>query len=371
MDEDELRTWVREQLRQEVPDSIWTLVREDGYLNVVDEAERDDLVRRIARLLQLMSSKPMRKRRRSVGRNADVTLKPLLTARESLRAQALTEYFGKLAGATPELQRFRAQVLDGQLLTKDGVKQLLLSPVARMLSIEDFRRWQIPLIHEGRIVSEIYEAGKTYEAVLYADPPGATVPFSQDLAVAGTFWERLAGNQIISVRIDGMRHETTVFDGSILDALRRTGLALKTFPWQDGESLLFALTGNIPSIAPMSSSMKLAMSSHSDRARIQITADPWVSAASVARMFGRAQKQLLARHNRPISERRLELFRFVTANQQDLEIPPWRGLMENWNKKFRSWRYDDVRNFSRDYWSAARGLLFPQYDFLAKGKRSK
>jgi hypothetical protein len=80
-------------------------------------------------------------------------------------------------------------------------------------------------------------------------------------------------------------------------------------------------------------------------------------------MYRRAQNEFLGRHNRPISERRLELFRYVNARTSDPErkTAPWRALMEEWNHAHLEWSYGDVRNFARDYWNAFRLILFPKY----------
>src|SRR6185437_886335 len=111
MDEDELRAWVQAQIKRPVPDPIWELLRAGGYLNVVDEEEQQDLLRRTNFVLQLFASQPMKTTRGNMRRRSEVALKPMLTSAERQRNDVLSAYYGKVAGAMPEVRRFREETL--------------------------------------------------------------------------------------------------------------------------------------------------------------------------------------------------------------------------------------------------------------------
>ena len=139
------------------------------------------------------------------------------------------------------------------------------------------------------------------------------------------------------------------------------------YPWPKGAAAWFVLTGAEPEFVRTTASVRLG--SQFQLGQVVIKADAWVSAATVTAAFRQAQKRLLGRHNRPISERRMELFRFVNRHRDAAdELPSWRQLFSDWNSQRRTWPYKNVRNFSRDYWSAARLLMFPDYEI---GLRSR
>ncbi|MEX2227476.1 MAG: hypothetical protein WEB52_13620 [Dehalococcoidia bacterium] len=362
MDESELRSWVGEKLGRDVPDAVWSLLRDDGFLNVSDDNGRDDLARRAARLLQVFSSKSMQHRRARVVRSGEASQKPALSAYESERALAMSEYYAKYAASLPEVRAFRHDVLGGHLLSEQDARGLLNSSAARMLTPVEFERHGIPLVHDSEVLSQDYVRGERYCAVLSISPPNVQVEFEHLLKDVGTFWEGMPGNYVLEFRLKGMRHETTVFNGSVLDRLRRTATTLQPLPWQKGDATWFVLTGERPRTVPMQSNSTIKWSSFANSGQIELQIEPWVSAASVAAMYKKAQRRFLGRENRPISARRLALFRLVTSEtDENLEIPSWRVLMDEWNARYPAWTYKNVRNFARDYWSALRFIMFPDY----------
>jgi hypothetical protein len=159
--------------------------------------------------------------------------------------------------------------------------------------------------------------------------------------------------------------------GDARETLSRVAGSLR-YPWQPGEAEWFILTGEIPRVPALGHSFGVHVASHGNRAVIHIDVEPWVSAERVTALYRDLQKAILRnRHNRPISERRLTLFRFVTEHADDEgEIAPWRALLPEWNRRHKRWTYRNVRNFSRDYWAVARLLLFPTYNLNTGGSPS-
>jgi hypothetical protein len=94
------------------------------------------------------------------------------------------------------------------------------------------------------------------------------------------------------------------------------------------------------------------------RRRIVLEVDAWVPAAEVLAAFRFAQLNLLGRENRPPSERNVRLFKFVVEHMYDTgRLPPGATMLEAWNAAHPDERYDNVRNFQRDFRRAERALL--------------
>lgn len=89
--------------------------------------------------------------------------------------------------------------------------------------------------------------------------------------------------------------------------------------------------------------------------RIVVEAEPWVPVRSVERYYRELQCLVLDRErNRPIKEKNLELYSWVTRRLKErLERgerrEKWREMMVLWNRYRRKWRYKEVSNFHRDY----------------------
>jgi hypothetical protein len=368
VDEDELRRQVRDALGEDLPDPLWKLLRQDGYLNVQSEAELSDLVDRATTLRQLFSSRPMQsQRRRAQPGSHERFLAPRLTKNEALRERALAEYFAKEASGLPEVERFRSEVLGGELLSEEEAERFLDSPALRMFPLKMLLDEEVPIRqHTAEIVEQ--QGGRRsgrYRATVRVTPPGAEIvlrasnlrdPVYSAREGTGTRFSKVWAKESYPIQVH-------YWPGSVIAELMDAAGAVERHDYERWErhAAWFILTGVIPRRMALTTSVTMTMRSHSRRAHVTVRAEPWVSASSVLAMYRQSQKDLLGRHNRPLSERRLQLFRFVTASSEPGERPHWRPLMQRWNRRFRRWQYSDARNFSRDYWMTARQLLFSRY----------
>ena len=360
MDEDELRRWVGKRLKQDVPDAIWTLVRRHSYANVQNETERLDLLTFVRKELKSLAADEMNPPRDSRSQERSVPIAPVLSSRELGRARALTEYHGKLAAGLPEVRRFRNDVLEGRAMAKTAAVKFLKSPVAALFGLAAFKEHSIPARHRTKEV-DFSDLNGLMKVTIQVDPPGVSLDYEGEDLAPYHVDARGPINTDFVVRHGGRKHRITCRRGSLLDLLRVTAGSLNRYPWPEGAGAWFLLTGEAPAIDPVLARMNVRMDSLSERAQIFMEIDAWVSAATVAKMYHRAQQRFLGRHNHPVSERRIELFRFITAAMnEDGGIPPWRGQMDAWNVKFEEWWYKDVRNFSRDYRSIRETLLNPE-----------
>jgi len=356
MHEQELISWLREQVGRPIPGWMVKHLRDDGFLHAEDDAEREDLINRTRKLLPLAPS--ARSASQSGARLPQPSESELrnLAKHDVLRRDAMSEYWAKDASTRTEVKRFRSDVLGGRLLTDEEARRFLESPAASMFSVRVLRdRGVDPVRHTSRVVVED-ASGATYCATVGVNR-SATLEFSADGGQRDVWTTRMGGRPLRLV----------VWTGSALQDLRRVATTLN-YPWQEGDES-FILTGATPRLSALGHSFNVHLASHGNRAVINLHVEPWVSAERVTALYRDLQKAILRhRHNRPVSERRVTLFRFVTEHtNEDGETESWRKLLPEWNRRHKKWAYKNVRNFSRDYWAAARLLLFPSYNLNIGG----
>jgi hypothetical protein len=352
MDERARIAWLREQVGEPIPDEVIRLLRDDHYFADQGEDALEALLNRTQRLLQ-MTARTRREKpaRRALPSPSERELRNL-AKNDVMRRDAISEYLAMDASTRIEVKRFRAEVLGGQLLTEEEALRLLESPAAQMFSAKALRAAGIdPVRHEAELLEEQGYPQKSYRALVRAG--GSTLEFSP----------RASERREWRVRLVGRWLSLLIWDGSVTHELRRVASVLR-YTWREGQAEWFILTGRTPLLSALGHSYDIHVASHGNRAVINLHVDAWVSAERVLALYRDLQKSILGnRHNRPISERRLTLFRFVTEQaDEEGEIPPWRTLIVEWNRRYTKWRYENVRNFSRDYWAAARLLLFPAYN---------
>jgi hypothetical protein len=352
LDERAQIAWLRKQVDEPIPEDVIALLREDHYFTDEGDDALELLLRRAHRLLQMT----VKTRREKLARTAlpspsERELRNLARS-DVMRRDAISEYSAMDASTRIEVKRFRGDVLGGELLNDREALRFLESPAAQAFSVSALRTAGIdPVRHEAELLKEQGDPQKSYHAAVRAN--GSTLEFSSTGSERNE-WQVRLGGRLLSLR---------VWDGSVIHDLRRVASILR-YTWREGEAEWFILTGRTPVLSALAHSYDIHVASHGNRAVINLRVDAWVSAERVLALYRELQKAILRnRHNRPISERRLTLFRFVTEHADDEgEIPPWRTLLPEWNQRHKKWTYKNVRNFSRDYWAAARLLLFPKYN---------
>ena len=86
--------------------------------------------------------------------------------------------------------------------------------------------------------------------------------------------------------------------------------------------------------------------------RIRVEAEAWVPAKSVTLAFRDLQTALLdeGRRFQSISAKALDRWQWIKSQREEHSHEGWRGNMDAWNRDHEmSERYDDVRNFRRDF----------------------
>ncbi len=250
-----------------------------------------------------------------------------------------------------DYQETRSVILKVRLLRPDGGKSIR-EISNTMVEIRNRGLAPSSSIHYSP-VQEIYELQEV-DVPLYDIAPVKvlgrnllTVSFkSLDYGVPDDSWSRS-----IPIRADGL-----------LDTLRELGENLyKRFRWDQGQAILFVLTGNTPLVDLMKGEVSIT-APFGALSRINLTVDPSVSPSEVEAYY-RKLRGSKRRHKR-ITEKHLTLAIFF-ATRSDGET--WSQMMKAWNEQYseQDWAYeaDDVRNFARDCTSAQKRLLHG-YDLL-------
>jgi hypothetical protein len=147
--------------------------------------------------------------------------------------------------------------------------------------------------------------------------------------------------------------------GSPLDQLRTLALDLtRSYPWEPAQAAAFVLEGLMPLATPFT--LHLPHHFHEGRplrSRIVMEVDMWMPAAIVLKAYREAQRQVLPGHNRPVSQRSVDLVNFV----QRLGPATWQKRLDAWNTEHPSQPFPDYRTLRTAYERAASSLLTPRY----------
>lgn len=362
MDERELISWLRKQVGRRIPAEVIRRLRADGYLHTENDSERDEALSRTQFLLDFDPPQSTRLKLPS-----DRALR-LLAERDVQRRDAVSEYWARDAERQPAVRRFRDAALGGVLLTPGEARTFLASPAALMFGVDELLTQDIdPARHIATIKSEDARFLGPYRAVVEVTSPPVELEFKVATSSSNP-WDGVRPQSAIELAVQGEDGGVVTvhpWPGSAVDDLRSASMALKRYAWREGEAAWFILTGTTPPVVPFGHTLDWRMGSLGNRAVIKLEIEPWISVERVAYVYATLQQRILGGHNRIMSERRIALFRFVTQRaDDDGEAPPWRTLMDEWNEaRGTRWRYENVRNFARDYRAAARGMLFPKYRF--------
>jgi hypothetical protein len=319
LEEDRLRARLARELKtNEVHDALWTTLEEEWLVRdalLGGEEEFRDLVR-VAKsrlkLVRLTSDRPS-----PIGRTIRAELPPTLRAAEDARMKVLSDHLARLAAGTGRVSRFRREVLDGRLLTPLEARSFLSSPATRFFSRGDLQSRGVRLLDHRAVIRR--EDRRTdgdlvhQEVTVFIRPPGVS----------------FEGQNAIRLVQPGVSGELR------LDVL--------SYPGERGKAEVVPVWWGTS-------------------ARITLSIAPWVPAKTVLKAYRAVQRQMLGGDNRPLSQRNLAIFRFVTDRMEGGDRrTPWRTLLAEWNLAHSEWPCEDVRTFARDYGRAERALLYPSY----------
>ncbi len=382
----ELKQWVENELNKVIPENIWEYLIQQ---NTVDETlhkvrKKDDYLAQIALesfvanvrdLLNIIRDAQKSRSQQSM-QDENKGSEDELTDREIERAQALAEYHAKFASADRKIRDFRDSVLQGDLLSPEKADAFVTSVTICFADRFDFRSYNISYKdHMATLIEdETYsEQGKFYQKISFTVEPSRT-ELEQPFTVRFPIKDRMI---LDWVNADYSFQQIMYRKHSLLDELITLSdtLAQRIGCYQQ-VAALFILTGNPPSIRPISvegdTSRRFGTYSF-HKGTITMKIQPWVSPDSVLRTYRKLQQHEFGHSYRPTpSSRQLELFRFITQEltitrnsnptwDDIVERPKWRELFERWNRSHPDDQYTQLSILERDYARAEKSILLPPY----------
>ncbi len=179
-------------------------------------------------------------------------------------------------------------------------------------------------------------------------------------------------------RQTGEPERVEYYEGSLLARLHDVSKKLmeELFPrWTQAEASWVVVTGEVRGAPPcLVGEAELFANEHLSSGIISLRVEPWIAADTVLQTYQYLQALTLGRKPRSISERNLEMSKFVMnrlrnlvvhgiLDEADLERISWRRLMIQWNTSYPAWAYEDERRFYRDCHRTIRAVVRP-YDAI-------
>ena len=380
----ELDQRIREELAADDYDLITHAYPHGG------EEEWYDLKNVARKIARLLANKPGRKSppgRTSNDDSVEELSAQQLKDEELERSWAFSEYVSKIATTDDNVWRFRNRYLDGNTIQPAQALALLTSPAAAIWPSLTFHVSGFPLLdHTHRILEEGRDDKGDYALVETCDPasgikkclkdrrplePGAwSVPNQPRDALSNSEEAREIKNwKLLSFPDDehGL-NRVCVATGSVLGDLRdRVHKLIRRYPWWESEAAWFILTGVTPWVAPVSwQGRGSGPTGRFERQFVTMKVEPWVSEETVRRTYREAQIRMLHGDNRPVKNKQLDLFRFVSSKTDPTTLfgreraKAAKVLVPEWNREHPQDAYgDDTRRFWRDYDRAVRLIVLP------------
>ncbi len=146
-----------------------------------------------------------------------------------------------------------------------------------------------------------------------------------------------------------------------LDELSRLARRLSgAYRWREDAAKWFVLTGDAPYVQPLSVTVSEHVSIedyYPNTARISLTAEAWVDAKDVERVYRDVQRQVLGGDNRKKANRTLEAVLFVAQQIKEHGAEAWSKRVERWNEAHPGRRYKSFRELRQVY----ERFLHPTY----------
>ena len=360
-----------------------------------DEDEWDDLKRKAREIMRLSSG---RTGHQSPPGRVPTEERPAwqLKEEELERSWAFSEYVSRIADTESGVRRFRSRYLGGHFIQPHRARALLTSPAVAIWPSLEFKVSRFSVLdHTYRVVQEGRDDKGPYSLVEAHDaasgirkcfkdrrplPTGAwSVSGRATDALSNTEDTReIKGWKLLSFpdEEDGI-HRVCVKRASVLGELRKLSDELiRWYPWWESEAVWFVLTGDTPWISPVTLQARgTGRSGLFEHQFITIKAEPWVSEETIRRTYREAQVRMLQGDNRPVKDKQIKLFRFVSARTNPYGIyreeraKDAKTLIAEWDRENPDDAYgSDTRRFWRDY---DRSLLLIAQPISAAEQRER
>lgn len=234
-----------------------------------------------------------------------------------------------------DVQAFRTDMLGG-VLDEERARDFVRSPAARALWVHPFEPGEVPLTSlrvevESEKCWRSPDRTRNEQLRLRISPPGAWL--------AGDWIERTRftppGKPFPSMKLpvgeQGRYTSVGYWQLSVLDRLHKLAKRLsRYFPWSEEDLAWFVVTGTPPLLPPLRGSYNAAFGRPWERAVITLEIEPWISAATVERLYSELRSRVL-----PFEQRRdkaLAVWLFARDKERETGRP-LRGsaLLNAWN----------------------------------------
>lgn len=157
------------------------------------------------------------------------------------------------------------------------------------------------------------------------------------------------------VRGQDADHKAYVRPDSVLHRLKRLCSTLnQDYDWQEAQAVAFVLSGLVPLLPKARVTTKIKSNGLTS---ITLQVDPRLSSQEVASIYAKARNEVFKGHDKPMTDKHLELAVFLAEKSEDRAT--WPSLLKVWNQGHPDWFYSDWRHFARDArsaWERIRGL---------------
>jgi hypothetical protein len=392
MDErSELRRKVRRVLGREIPEAVWSNPQVQEIIDecLDPESDHDEAVDLLVEIVEdriqlveegvaevLGGARVTRKgsSRQHKNEGGKLEADSFISTKTTAMLQAMSEFFTGLAHQHPQVVQFRKEVLGGRLLSPDEAHALVASYAARVLSVEQFAEWDIPMIgHRAEILDK--PDAPPFNAVdhrltIWIDSPGITKTVRYANAREGDQDTRciVQNGAVVPIftRLPIESHGNHIYPswlwpGSVVDNLYELSEELATtFDWpssamdefgrpRNEAASWFVLTGEAPEVRPLDARWITKGGSEylNPQWRILLTVPPWLPEVEVSRAYRLMQQQILEGRNRLPDPKTLEVARFVWEQQRrnGYERPHWTEFFEQWREQYPGAPIKSYNNF--------------------------
>ncbi len=366
--EQQAREWLANAVKpKRIADSLWSWLQDFGYVRGFlsgedpSGAELLKATRQVHRIARDVSHT------RGLARpnTAVLAVRRLLTEDEAERARVFSVHVGRVAAADGRVVAFRSRVLQGVVQSPSGALAFLESPAIYLLSKQDFAALEVPIVgHVAKASLRPRQSG-----------PGR-LEWSQTIRLRMRAGRRSIARvfrldrRIGEVRLnfpDGLGQgfsELPVRAGSIAEDLLRVSQWLHDiYPWEERDALWFVLTNQAPWIPPLQVGTRARrFRERFEHVVMDFAVEPWVSAATVMRVFRACQREAIGpKKNRGSGVKNLALLDFVGVRLAANPKAGYPELTDAWNARHPEWRVSDYRHFRRAYLSTRSRVLRPGY----------
>ncbi len=298
-----------------------------------------------------VAAHPRLKRGRKKGAKTAVSFHDIYEPYEKKRAKVLARAVARRAAVRPELEAIRDRLFDGRTLTTKEAKRLVEQVGLRHFDSHWYRKEGIPIVSHGS-----YYVDPSSGVKLSTSNQNTHIAFEWkgqrriiDPSAVDPNWRRCE----VEIRLPGkflrVRHQSVL--GDIQNVVRAL---LRFYDWEQEDAAMFIMTGDTPLMPTIGlTEPPVSVDPRRDHLHYRITLhiEPWVSAKSVMKAYGRIQRRMRRGQVREIEKKSIDVFEFVeTYLQEELNIVwtgpptrrggkgrmpriPWKVIADQWHEQ--------------------------------------